>query len=76
MQLVATISLVPRIVGRSDRAEAAGLRCRPLGETVRDTWDWLVEGSGAVLHERQGEHGITPDKEAQLLTAWESSAAS
>jgi nucleoside-diphosphate-sugar epimerase len=60
----------------ADRAEAAGLRCRPLGETVRDTWDWLVEGSGAVLHERQGEHGITPDKEAQLLSAWESSAAS
>ncbi|SRR6266540_1729847 len=60
----------------ADRARAAGLRCRPLGETVRDTWAWLTEGGGAVLHERQGEHGITPDKEAQLLAAWESSAAS
>jgi len=60
----------------ADRARAAGLRCRPLGKTVRDTWAWLVEGGAAVLHERRGEHGITPDKEAQLLAAWESSAAS
>jgi nucleoside-diphosphate-sugar epimerase len=59
----------------ADRAEGAGLRCRPLGETVRDTWAWLVEGGGAVLHERQAEHGITRDKEAQLLTAWESAGS-
>jgi nucleoside-diphosphate-sugar epimerase len=58
----------------ADRAEAAGLRCRPLAETVRDTWGWLMGGSGAVLHERQGEHGITADKEAKLLSAWESAA--
>jgi len=60
----------------TNRARAAGLRCRPLSETVQDTWAWLVEGGGAVLHARQGEHGITPDKEAQLLLAWESSTAS
>lgn len=58
------------------RARAAGLQCRPLSETVRDTWAWLVDGAGAVLHERQSEHGITPDKEAELLDAWEASAAS
>jgi 2'-hydroxyisoflavone reductase len=60
----------------TDRAKAAGLRCRPLGETVQDTWAWLVEDGGAVLHQRQDEHGITPAREAQLLTAWKSSAAS
>jgi hypothetical protein len=56
----------------ADRARAAGLRCRPLTQTVQDTWDWLVEGGEAILHERQGEHGITPDKETQLLAAWQS----
>jgi 2'-hydroxyisoflavone reductase len=56
-------------------AMAAGLRCRPLSETVQDTWVWLVEGGAAVLHERHGEHGIAPDKEAQLLTVWESAAS-
>jgi len=25
----------------SSRAVEAGLRCRPIGETVADTWDWL-----------------------------------
>ncbi len=57
----------------ADRAEAAGLVCRPLTETVRDTWAWLHGGGGAALHARQGEHGIAPEKEAQLLAAWDSS---
>jgi nucleoside-diphosphate-sugar epimerase len=51
-------------------AQAAGLACRPLRETVRDTWNWLrVEQP--VLHERQAEHGMDPDREIQLLTAWD-----
>jgi 2'-hydroxyisoflavone reductase len=50
---------------RPDRAEAAGLRCRPLAETVSDTWAWqqtltepfrLAEG-----------HGMSPEKEASVL---------
>ncbi|HQR28271.1 MAG TPA: NAD-dependent epimerase/dehydratase family protein [Nocardioides sp.] len=46
------------------RAEAAGLRHRPLAETVRDTAAWagddvLVEGLG-----------LAPDREAELLATW------
>ena len=46
------------------RAEAVGLRHRPLSETVRDTAAWatddhLVEGVG-----------LTADREAELLARW------
>ncbi len=54
----------------SDRAVAAGLSCRPLSHTVRDTWEWLHSGDVAP-HERQGEHGIAAEKEAQLLAGWD-----
>lgn len=56
----------------ADRAAAAGLRCRPLTDTVRDTWAWLRDGADAVFHERQRELGITVEKEARLLSAWDS----
>jgi 2'-hydroxyisoflavone reductase len=57
----------------ADRAAAAGLSCRPLSETVRDTWTWLRSEGDAVAHERKSEHGIAPDKEAWLLAAWDAS---
>lgn len=47
------------------RALHAGLACRPLAETVADTWAW------AVAHD--GEHagvGLAPEREAALLSAW------
>jgi 2'-hydroxyisoflavone reductase len=52
-------------------ALAAGLVCRPVEETVRDTWEWLREipedersfGTSAV------QHGIAPDKEARIVAA-------
>jgi 2'-hydroxyisoflavone reductase len=55
------------------KALAAGLVCRPVEETVRDTWQWLREipedqrsfGTSAV------RHGIAPDKEARILAAWD-----
>ncbi|TMR90131.1 NAD-dependent epimerase/dehydratase family protein [Nonomuraea basaltis] len=53
------------------KAEAAGLRTRPVAETVRDTWAWLRE-----IPERRrnfgtnSTHGIAPEKEAALLAAW------
>ncbi|MBG0830780.1 NAD-dependent epimerase/dehydratase family protein [Planomonospora sp. ID67723] len=61
----------------SAKARAAGLVCRPVAETVRDTWAWLREipedrrsfGS-ARLH-----HGIAPEKEAKILDEWEQRAA-
>jgi 2'-hydroxyisoflavone reductase len=54
----------------TDRAHAAGLRCRPLADTVADTWAWLRGGERAVGHERFAEHGIAPDKESALIGRW------
>ncbi|OUC92626.1 NAD-dependent epimerase/dehydratase family protein [Streptosporangium minutum] len=52
----------------SAKAHAAGLRCRPVAETVRDTWAWLRE---IPVEERSfGRHGIAPEKEAGILAEW------
>ena len=51
-------------------AEAAGLRCRPVEETVRDTWAWMKESGyrpGASPHPHIARSGIDPDKEARVL---------
>lgn len=53
----------------SGNAYAAGLTCRPLAETVRDTWRWLQAGGMPVEHPRWAEHGIDPVKEAKILAA-------
>jgi len=54
----------------TDRARAAGLQCRPLAETVADTWAWLRAGGQAVMHERFTEHCMAPDREAMLIRRW------
>ena len=56
----------------SAKAIAAGLTCRPVRETVRDTWEWLKD----IPEERRSfggrmHHGIDPDKEARILAAWD-----
>jgi hypothetical protein len=48
----------------------AGLACRPLPDTVLDTWNWL-QVEQPVPHERQSEHGMDPQREAELLVAWD-----
>lgn len=55
----------------STRAHAAGLRCRPTFETVRDAWDLLSSGQAPMPHARQGTHGLSAGREAQLLTNWD-----
>ena len=56
----------------SDKALAAGLRCRPVTETVRDTWDWVASGGADVLkvYRVTPQHGVEPTKEAAILAAW------
>lgn len=54
----------------TSRAEAAGLMCKPVSETVADTWAWLCSGGRPVEHERRGEHGISPAREAELIAGW------
>lgn len=53
----------------STNAQAAGLSCRPLAETVAATWDWLCEGGMPVEHVRWAEHGLLPQKEAKILAS-------
>lgn len=53
----------------ADRAISAGLRCRPIAETIRDTWTWLSADGRPVGHPRWAEHGITPQKEAKVLAS-------
>lgn len=53
------------------RAVAAGLRFRPLEETVRDTLDWARQtGAGLVTLGNSGAAGLDPPREAELLKAW------
>lgn len=54
----------------SERAADAGLVCRPIEETVRDTWAWLREVDG--LGDEDGRingHGLSQDTEAAVLEA-------
>ncbi|MEH0471887.1 NAD-dependent epimerase/dehydratase family protein [Streptomyces sp. B21-097] len=53
----------------SSGAYAAGFSCRPLTETVVDTWRWLQRGGMPVEHPRWAEHGIAPAKEAKVMAA-------
>ncbi len=50
------------------KALGAGLRCRPVAETVADTWEWLRE-LGGVAPQRPDRPvvGLAPEKEARVL---------
>jgi hypothetical protein len=56
-----------------DRAQAVGLRTRPLAETVGDTWSWLIGGGQPIAHERTAQHGMDPAREAALIARWHGS---
>ncbi|MFD7816239.1 NAD-dependent epimerase/dehydratase family protein [Streptomyces sp. NPDC059785] len=50
------------------RAVAAGLRCRPVAETVADTWSWLgTLGGGAPRRPDRPAVGLDPAVEAKVL---------
>jgi nucleoside-diphosphate-sugar epimerase len=55
------------------RAQAAGLRTRPVSDTVRDTWTWLRTGSDLPARHPNASPftlGIDPDKEKRILADW------
>lgn len=56
--------------GDVSRAKAAGLVCRPVEDTVRDTWDWLRRTGFAIPQDRPAP-GLDPDKERTTLAAWD-----
>ncbi|MFJ6949220.1 NAD-dependent epimerase/dehydratase family protein, partial [Streptomyces wuyuanensis] len=52
------------------RARAAGLHCRPAGETVADTWAWLRElGGTPPQRPDRAPVGLSPAQESALLGA-------
>ncbi len=54
-----------------ERAHADGLRCRPVQETVADTWAWLSGlGGVAPLREDRPRPGLDPDRERAALSTW------
>jgi nucleoside-diphosphate-sugar epimerase len=56
----------------TDRAQAAGLRCRPVAETVADIAAWLEAGGEAELDDWRSEHRPPPmraEREQELLRA-------
>jgi 2'-hydroxyisoflavone reductase len=58
-----------------ERAHAAGLRCRPVQETVQDTWNWLsVLHAPAPLRSDLDQPGLDISRERAALAAWHSRA--
>jgi nucleoside-diphosphate-sugar epimerase len=56
----------------TELAQAAGLRCRPIAETVADVWAWLRDGGEAELTDWGSLARPAPmsaEREAQLLAA-------
>ena len=54
----------------TDRAQAAGLRCRPAAETVADVAAWLAAGGESELDGWRAEHRPAPmslERERELL---------
>jgi 2'-hydroxyisoflavone reductase len=53
-------------------AARTGLTCRPVSETVRDTWAWMLADDVRPSDEvgRFGSNGIVADKERRILADW------
>jgi 2'-hydroxyisoflavone reductase len=56
-------------VHKTSAAEAAGLRWRPMLETLADTWAWQQQVEGG-WNPTPGTPGLAPDRERELLAAW------
>lgn len=54
------------------RALAAGLRCRPVADTVRDTLQWAKSERG---DQPFAKTGLRPERERELLAKWRARAA-
>jgi len=56
----------------STSAKTAGLRPRPSGDSVRDTWAWLRAGGKVQPTPGTPPFGLARDKEQQVPAAWDS----
>jgi nucleoside-diphosphate-sugar epimerase len=54
-----------------ERAHAAGLRCRPVEDTVQNTWSWLSTLDGPPrLRDDVDPPGLASERERAALDAW------
>jgi 2'-hydroxyisoflavone reductase len=52
----------------TERARVAGLRCRPIGETVADTWAWMRSGDDPSDYRAEARPtGLAREREAAIL---------
>ncbi len=54
----------------TSKAYGAGLRVRPMAETIRDTWAWLTSGDGVPSNDKPVEGSaarLDPEKEDKFL---------
>ena len=54
---------------QAGHAGQAGLRCRPVEDTVRDTWAWMQQETLPAQREDRAVHGLPPEIERELLSA-------
>ncbi len=56
----------------SSLAQRSGLTCRPVRDTVFDTWSWLRDNPewSQVVAANRTRVGLAPEREAALLAAW------
>jgi 2'-hydroxyisoflavone reductase len=52
-------------------AKAAGLRTRPVSDSVRDTWEWLRSGGEVRAAPGTPPLGLAREKEQQVLAGWD-----
>ena len=55
------------------KAIAAGLKFRPVRDTVRATWEWwngISEPAKAAMWDAQRTGRLTPEREAEAIAAW------
>jgi nucleoside-diphosphate-sugar epimerase len=55
--------------GDVSAAQAAGLRCRPVRDTVVGTWAWLQEAGPPAPVSGRGPLGVDPDVERRILAS-------
>ncbi len=55
--------------GEVSAAYAAGLTCRPVEQTVMDTWRWLQAEGDPPVSQRGPRHGLDPGKERRVLAS-------
>jgi nucleoside-diphosphate-sugar epimerase len=59
----------------NDRAVEAGLQCRPLAQTIANTWQWLKSEGQPADHPRSTGYGMDPARESAIIARWRARAA-